>query len=887
MRHATVPDSGSLEAPFLLAGEAPGKREMQEGAPFVGPSGWEMNRWWRGAGLSRGDFYLTNVLPYMPPVAYGALDGALKGGQVTREEIEAGWQHIRGVANQMPNLRVICPVGNYATRAFTNYGKVQWSDKVPGITSVRGFPFTFALDSGREVWVVPTIHPAAVLRGQGSVDAGGNEGWAARCRQDWQKISRISADGIRYQEPTVAIMDNVQALEHFYHRIQPEAVLSIDIETWGGAIQCIGFALDSTQAVVVPTGPNAPSRRGGYEEEQWRIIRQICAHPCDKLFQNGMFDTWWLERYDCPVVGYAWDTMDMHHALNPTETHSLEFLASVYTDAPYWKDEAKQSDVIERIARNEGMDKLYHYNGMDVCVTFEIFEKLYDELIEQDMMGFYQRHYMWMREPLRAMMRDGVRVDVDAMREANRTYLAKARGLRDQASQLAEIPLFVFDKTKCERAITEIYTSCDFDSMGSGGEGWASCLRHDGFKDDTIDKKMVEFDDKGISDDRLRVVFDDWKIPKGARTKLGKTKLDSVALKGSVHNLQKFPSVDDETRTKYARLVDITLEHRRYRKLASFFNPKKVDDDGYIRCEYRFVTRSGRLASRSNPGGTGMNLQNPDRDTRHVYIASPGHVMLECDLSQAEDRVVKVLTGADYLIERARRPVGEGDEHTELATYLFNKPFDDVTKEERYCAKRVRHASNYGMSPPTMSDTLLKDGFVFTTKECEQFAKVFHEQYPEIKTRFQFRVREVIGATRELYTSWGRRVGFEHMQFTGELYRFGYSWIPQSEVGDLLNQQGLLPLYRFIKKNRLRSRVVLQVHDSVVVDAHPDEVHPIMHVLQENLEMPRTYGACLGIDEPLSIPVEFGLGRTWKKVVEWKGVPPEADIRCALEEVLA
>jgi len=96
----------------------------------------------------------------------------------------------------------------------------------------------------------------------------------------------------------------------------------------------------------------------------------------------------------------------------------------------------------------------------------------------------------------------------------------------------------------------------------------------------------------------------------------------------------------------------------------------------------------------------------------HVNNGTP-KIFLGCDLSTAEDRITKVRSKSPRLIERARLHPSEHDEHKFTAQIIYRK--QDITKAERYAAKRFRHGLNYGEQAEMVSDTFLKDGFTVTT----------------------------------------------------------------------------------------------------------------------------------------------------------------------------
>jgi len=157
----------------MLVGEAPGEREELEGAPFVGPAGWELDKWLRAAGLRRSDVFVTNVVRYRPPGndiehwikparKKGMPDGWLeRAGRWYAPEVAEGLSKLREEIEQV-QPRVIVALGNVPLWALTGeWGITDWRGRklalAQNLFSDEGLPALAAV-------VVPVLHPAAVLR---------------------------------------------------------------------------------------------------------------------------------------------------------------------------------------------------------------------------------------------------------------------------------------------------------------------------------------------------------------------------------------------------------------------------------------------------------------------------------------------------------------------------------------------------------------------------------------------------------------------------------------------------------------------------------------------------------------------------------------------------
>lgn len=413
-----------------------------------------------------------------------------------------------------------------------------------------------------------------------------------------------------------------------------------------------------------------------------------------------------------------------------------------------------------------------------------------------------------------------------------------------------------------------------------------------GHKIETIEKKWTELQDKGVSDTVLMQAMSEMNLPKSAvgATKTGKMKADNISLR-KVQKYYEDRKTESPEGKKIKELVDVVLEHRRKRKLSSFLTESKIDDDSRLRCTYKVSTKTGRLSSSSNPRGTGMNLQNIDRSLRNLFVASPGRVLLEIDLSQAEARIVGALTGDDEMIRLNRRRPSEGDAHTENAMLIYSQlwqkevTFEEVTKQMRYLGKRAVHASGYGMRGNKLADILIKEGLTFTPKECQNLIDAYMDQRPAIR-KWQSDTRKTILRDRYLQTSWGRSIDFLYDRMDDETYRFAYAYIPQSEIGDLTNQWMVKPVHDCIKNHKLKSTLLMQVHDAIVVDAVPEETWHLMRFVKRYVERPRFYGQSFGRAVEMVIPCEYAIGKTWAKGQEFKELPEKEEVAEKIKEIL-
>lgn len=321
---------------IMIVGEAWGKEEEEVGAPFVGPSGRLLRGMLSQVGIAMSECHVTNVFNFRPKpsndiqnLCGSRVEGipsypALTKGKFVRLEYTSELDRLF-TEIQYVNPTLIIALGSTAAWALL---------KTTGIKHIRGAPL-LANINGHSVKVLPTYHPAAVLRE-----------WSLRpiLLADLHKAKREAGfrEVVRPSRE-IWIEPNLEDMFRFEREhILPSPELSIDIETAGDQITCIGFAPTKSIALVVPFTKATPpfSYWPTLQEEMlaWNWVRHICSLPKKVVGQNFLYDMHFLWRgYGIPVPGAANDTMLLHHALQPEMEKSLGFLGSVYTDEASWK----------------------------------------------------------------------------------------------------------------------------------------------------------------------------------------------------------------------------------------------------------------------------------------------------------------------------------------------------------------------------------------------------------------------------------------------------------------------------------------------------------------------------------------------------------------------
>lgn len=337
-----------MQYKIACVGEAWGESEERERQPFCGASGFELTRMLAEAGINRADIFLTNVFNLRPRgndilELCGAKANAIPGYPALAKSkyVQARYaSELDRLGEELvavnPHL-VVC-LGN--TPLWALLGRT-------GISKLRG---TTALSTHtvEGFKVLPTFHPAAVLRQ-----------WEIRpiVVADFIKAERESHHAeLRRTRREIWIEPTLDDLVSFRERfIVGASILSVDIETSGSQITCIGFAPSESSSLVIPF---VDTRRVGRhywpttadEHAAWTFVRDCLTKPQPpKLFQNGLYDIAFLWRSaGIAVKGALHDTMLLHHSLQPEMKKGLGFLASVYAEEGAWKEMRSKTETIKR-----------------------------------------------------------------------------------------------------------------------------------------------------------------------------------------------------------------------------------------------------------------------------------------------------------------------------------------------------------------------------------------------------------------------------------------------------------------------------------------------------------------------------------------------------------
>lgn len=305
-----------------------------------------------------------------------------------------------------------------------------------------------------------------------------------------------------------------------------------------------------------------------------------------------------------------------------------------------------------------------------------------------------------------------------------------------------------------------------------------------------------------------------------------------------------------ETLKEEHPIIPLILEYRKNAKILSTyiegFKPL-IDKNGLIHTVfYQAQTSTGRLSSRK------PNLQNiPIRDdlgkeVRKLFLAkSDDRVLIDADYSQIELRLMADFSGCKPLI----KAFNEGqDIHAQTASDVFGLPLKDVTPQMRRDAKAVNFGIIYGIS-----DFGLSENLGISPKKAGEYIKSYFEKYPEIKAYMD---KNVQFAKEKGYatTIFGRRRYIREINASNyNLRAFGervaMNMPLQGSAADIM-KIAMINLQKALDENNLKSRLILQVHDEIVVDAYLNEKEIVEKLIKDSMEN------AVKLSVPLSVEVK-------------------------------
>ena len=513
-------------------------------------------------------------------------------------------------------------------------------------------------------------------------------------------------------------------------------------------------------------------------------FKEIFESDAEKVGQNLKYDLEVLKRYGITVNGFLYDTMIAHYLLHPDMKHNMDDMSEYYLN---YKPVSIESLIGKKGSKQGSM--------RDVAL-----ENITQYASEDADITLQLKHAL------------------DA--ELDKDHLVK---------------LF----REIESPLIQVLTDMELEGINIDVPALKKFSKELGTDIDSLKKKILGLAGIDFNVDSPKqlgeVLFDHLKIDeKAKKTKSGQyvTREDTLQKMAGKHEI-----------------IPLILDYRSVKKLKSTYVdslPEMVNpDSGRIHTNYmQTVAATGRLSS-TNP-----NLQNiPIRTERGRYIRkafiprSEEYVILAADYSQVELRIIAALSEDQGMIQAFKDGL---DIHAATASKVFDVPLEEVTRDQRGKAKAVNFGIAYGQGAFGLADNLN-----ISRTEAREIIENYFVQFPGIQT-FKEMAIEQAKAKGYAETLLGRRRYLPDINSQNGTVRAGAERNAinapiQGSAADII-KLAMIDIHKTFEAEGFRSKMLLQVHDELVFDAHKEELETIRPIIRRKMETAYTIAVPLVVD---------------------------------------
>jgi len=544
-----------------------------------------------------------------------------------------------------------------------------------------------------------------------------------------------------------------------------------------------------------------PSRFGIKTHKKiWDLIAGLCESDQPKILQNYIYETMYLSKYGFRLNNIHHDTMWAQKFLYPELKKGLDNVGRIYTQQPYWKEDNKNWNNIK------DWDEHYLYNCKDTGFTFEGYLNQKADLERRGLSELFYGFVMRFAPPITEMCSRGLQISEPNLKLLHNETSAK-----------------INDLTKSIRLLT----------------------KNDKFNPKSPAQVKKYFEENNY---QLYKRYD-------SATRTYKTSTNQTSLK--------------KMRGKYpdCKEIPILLELSTLNKAKSSYLDLKYDTDGRMRYSLNGVgTETGRFSGNKDNWNQGINPQTAPGgykgiNVKKIFTAPEGMLLFQVDLKQAESRFVAYDACDDNLINMLEDD--SKDIHKYVAAEIFQKPQDQITKQERQLGKKSGHGANYAMGVSTFIEQCIGDDIILNKKEATNVLESYHRLFPGIR-RWHQRIRSEVRNARFLSNPFGRERYF-YGRIGDDLFREAYAFRPQSSIPDITNSL-MLKLWEARNNNDLDFNLLLQVHDSLLFEVWPKHLDKLGSMCLDTKWWHPIINMPAG---QLIIPTDCETGTLWGEMKSW------------------
>ena len=640
--------------------------------------------------------------------------------------------------------------------------------------------------------------PVAVVDGQQMALFGGEPAATGGAATGGAQSSAGQAEA----HPGYTVVQDLAALERLATSLQSAQRISFDVETTSqdahqAVLVGLGIATTPGQAAYIPVG-HADGVQLAWDQVCTALQTAMADARIPKVAHNGKYDLTVCQRHGLAIQGPVHDTMTLAWLLDPA-SRSLGLKAQAAAELDWQMTEL--GDLIGSGRKQITMDQVpiaqaAPYCCADVDATLQLFERLAPRVQAQGMWDLYTQ----LELPLLPVLAD----------------MEKAGVLLDTAF-LGQMSL----------ELSQRLAALERDLFATVGHGFN--LRS--------------------TQQLSQVIFDEMNFPTH-----GMKKTASGHYSTAVATLEALAAQADLLNPDQQRVLAIIFEQRLLEKLRGTYVdalPTMLNPEtGRVHTSFSQTGAvTGRMSS-SSP-----NLQNIPirtelgREIRRAFIAPPGWLLISADYSQVELRVLAHIAQEAGLLEAFH---ADQDIHAATAARLFGVAIDQVDRQQRGLAKTINFATIYGVSAFGLSSRT-----EMSRQQAEQFLDQYFITYPRIRTYIadtiamageKGYVQTLLGRKRFFPELANRSLPFNQRQ---AVERAAINAPIQGTAADIM-KLAMIRLHGELRQRNLRTRMLLQVHDELVLETPQEEQAVAAQLVRETMQ------SAYKLDIPLKVDVEVG-----------------------------
>jgi len=789
------PTRNATTALYAFVGEAPAAYEMRKKEPFVGDAGQQLSRVCSAAHIPRYQIYMTNCCKTQLPENKTTTLWNHKGyrhpqwGELQRLLIDELAECSASIIMLLGNTAMKMLLAQAKFDSITKYrGSAYRAEDFPHLKKLKG------------KIIILSVHPASLLYS-------GNPTALYTMIFDMKKMLSLAEDPtLLNDQPELITNPTHNEILSFLLECKEQNLLALDIEATPKFITCLSFAFKAdpiAKSMCIPLIDNKGNMWTIEQEtEIWQNVAEILNDPDIQIIaQNGMFDTVFILRtMNMLTDNFSFDTMLAQHLCYTDLPKGLDYLTSVYTYFPYYKDEGK----LAHLKVIKDWPAYWNYNAKDSAYLIPIREKLLVEIEAFDCEESMQ-YQMELHKPLIEMEWNGILTDQPGIEKYSKLLSRRIKALQHGIDKVAGQSL----NTNSSKQLTAyFYGTLALPIRKNRKTGNASC--------DTVALHRI------------------------AKTgKKGSVVAKLIIKMRKYHKLLSTyftVNVDEDNRLRCSHAIAGTVSGRIATRKTFFGTGTNLQNQPEVYKRYLMADPEHLICE--------VDLAKAEA---HVvaYLCHDVNMIRGFESGiDSHSLNASIIFGVPIEEVIAEAHSGKEQKHT-----------------MRYMGKKVVHASNYNMGPMTFSDQLAVENVFMSMSECKKLLENYKRRFPGL-ANWHSQVNEEVSRTRILYNLFGRPKRFLGAM-NPALFRNAYSYVPQSTVAELVNKGSInISNDPRLGRDGYDIDLLTTVHDSDVFQFHIDQTEnlcQILNIIKDHMTYTFTY-----LGKSFTIGLDATIGKRWK-----------------------